>query len=289
LCGFLFFALLSQLCILRLKIKKAGFAAQGFKMKNDSVRNPGIIKKLLASFYGNRYLWLFGASLSLMLQAGAWAKANTADKITFLGIRLCRNAAALSAWRGIGFILFFLFLWLTFRFLSRWLKTAVKTSRLARALHKAFSFVAQKLQWIIEEKLHISIGKNLLRGESTVSYRLDSVNAKNASEQPKKLSKWKNLTTDRERIRYLFAFFILRRRREGLKIPYSATPSELAPVLAETEEQRQIFDYYNLARYSRRTIEIGGEQMDAYLKAVKETAKSRVKIKKNDVKREKRA
>lgn len=68
----------------------------------------------------------------------------------------------------------------------------------------------------------------------------------------RKMPKWKQLQTDRERLRYLYRQMITARIHSGRIIHASDTPSELKLRSENTESEEELFDLYIRLRYDER-------------------------------------
>ncbi len=80
----------------------------------------------------------------------------------------------------------------------------------------------------------------------------------------KSKSKWKDLTENAEKIRFLYLEYILKLVKKGYKYRAIYTPNEVRTDLKLEEEQQEneIFDLYYGARYSGGSVYITDEQVD---------------------------
>ena len=86
----------------------------------------------------------------------------------------------------------------------------------------------------------------------------------------KNTSKWKDLTENSEKIRFIYIKYIIKTIKEGYKFRAVLTPNEVCEDLKLDEErpERSIFEYYNGARYSGGSIYITDEQVESALAIV---------------------
>jgi hypothetical protein len=73
--------------------------------------------------------------------------------------------------------------------------------------------------------------------------------------------KWRQLKTNRERVRYFYIEFLRKKMKKGVAIPPSATPNELA---ARLQENHDLFTLYNEARYDNDTNDLSNISMTKY-------------------------
>lgn len=86
----------------------------------------------------------------------------------------------------------------------------------------------------------------------------------------KNKSKWKDLTENSEKIRFIYIKYIIKTIKGGYKFRPTLTPNEVCTELnfEEEQEDRSIFTLYNGARYSGGSIYITDEQVDGALAIV---------------------
>ncbi|MBQ9692075.1 MAG: hypothetical protein IJV70_02860 [Clostridia bacterium] len=86
----------------------------------------------------------------------------------------------------------------------------------------------------------------------------------------KNTSKWKDLTENADKIRFIYIKYIIKIIKEGYKFRSVLTPNEVCEDLNLEEErpERSIFEYYNGARYSGGSIYITDEQVESALAIV---------------------
>lgn len=118
-------------------------------------------------------------------------------------------------------------------------------------MKKLFSFI-RILFFKVMDKLGIQYTRKVLYGSDRVEYVYPGMRKSKNEEKIKKykLPKWSALTSNRERIRYIYTVFLLRKHREGYKINPTSTPAEICGEVSEHSAQNDIFDLYNTARYS---------------------------------------
>ena len=86
----------------------------------------------------------------------------------------------------------------------------------------------------------------------------------------KNTAKWKDLTENSDKIRFIYIKYIIKTIKEGYKFRSVLTPNEVCEDLKLEEErpERSIFEYYNGARYSGGSIYITDEQVESALAIV---------------------
>ena len=86
----------------------------------------------------------------------------------------------------------------------------------------------------------------------------------------KNAAKWRDLTDNADKIRFIYIKYIIKTIKEGYKFRAVLTPNEVCYDLKIDDEQpeRSIFDYYNGARYSGGSVYITDEQVESALTIV---------------------
>ncbi|MBE6597747.1 MAG: hypothetical protein E7641_08795 [Ruminococcaceae bacterium] len=138
--------------------------------------------------------------------------------------------------------------YLTLRKLYRlkWRKAIISVAqKIAAAVAKLFMRIREILPFPANPK-------NVISGETKIHFDFDEVNYKR--EKSKKQLKWKQLRTDRERLRYLYRYVVSERIKHGERIYASHTPSEIELISNNTESEAEVFTLYKNYRYDERKI-----------------------------------
>ena len=123
--------------------------------------------------------------------------------------------------------------------------------QVASSVKKVFAKIAKAIM-IFLEKWNTLIGddKNVLSGKTTVSFDF-SLQESRKQRIPKPL-KWKQLKTDRERLRYLYRQMIIHKIDSGVSIRSSSTPLEIKEKCESDEFETELFEMYIDCRYDER-------------------------------------
>ncbi len=121
------------------------------------------------------------------------------------------------------------------------------------ALHRIASKIAKALTAFLE-KWNVLRGenKNILTGKTTVFFDL-SLHASQNQKRSKPL-KWKQLKTDRERLRYLYRRMITNKIKSGVDIKPCDTPLELKELCSSDDFEVKLFETYIDFRYDERKV-----------------------------------
>ena len=135
-----------------------------------------------------------------------------------------------------------LFFRLTHRILKR---KVIPTIR--QGIRKASSFVFRRIKNLARKvSSQTRNGKIFVEGTEERHFVMEKRNVKNIGKK-KKMPKLSKNPTARERARYEYTAFVFKKDKN---IPSVLTPSEVAVFLDEKGENREIFENYNVARYS---------------------------------------
>lgn len=79
-----------------------------------------------------------------------------------------------------------------------------------------------------------------------------SVSGRNPSFRPFRRLKWRNMNTERDKIRYIYIEYIAKAIRTGFRFHPSQTPNEINAALSrlDTLPDTRLFELYNRARYA---------------------------------------
>lgn len=101
-----------------------------------------------------------------------------------------------------------------------------------------------------------------LKGKDKIEFIYNDLKKDKAQVKEKKkkqkLPKWDDLKTNRERVRYIYTVFLMRRRKSGSKIEAAKTPYDLSETYAENDEQKKLFEYYCEIRYDENSKPVPG-------------------------------
>ncbi len=136
-----------------------------------------------------------------------------------------------------------------FRYIAR------QTSKLTAALRRIFG---------LPERYY-------LQGRDESHYVYDTEHGKfgRRVHQMKNAMRWKDLSENADRIRFLYIKNLLRRRKKGAELPLSDTPYQLSRRLAAVGDEAELFRLYDHARYSGGRMIITDAQVEKVEKAVK--------------------
>ena len=108
-----------------------------------------------------------------------------------------------------------------------------------KALDRVLSFVG------------IQIGKQRLKGKDEKSFVYTEKQTK--AKKAKKLrneGKWHELPDNAARVRFIFVDYMIRRIKQGYRMKYHQTPFEIGQEIAVEDDEKQLFEVYQTARYA---------------------------------------
>jgi hypothetical protein len=148
--------------------------------------------------------------------------------------------------------MFFVY-WLWKKYIVVKLKKALR--KIGGAFLNFFSFVGAKLA-----KLKDRFSLPSLRKSSRLThYHDEKIRIFGGKERDRlRKLKWRQLRTNRERVRFFYIEFLRKKMKKGAVIPPSATPNELA---ARLQENHDLFALYNEARYDNDIIDLSNISM----------------------------
>lgn len=132
-------------------------------------------------------------------------------------------------------------------------------SGFAKISKKLFSFFGIKFDRYKKRKDE----KSFIFGE-------DDDDVKRKRHSIKSSSKWRDMQENSERIRFLYIKYIVKIIKGGYKLDASLTPNEVRTDLEinEEQEENELFDLYNGARYSGGSVFISDSQVEAMMAVV---------------------
>ena len=148
---------------------------------------------------------------------------------------------------GVGIVTGIVFL----RFFWEYLSTKKFMQGFFRSVSKLFSIVARRLS-VLAKKASIQnpLRLTIFKDEKTALRR----SAEKKRTSPYKRMKWKHLTNDTDRVRFVYYFFMRKKIRKGFRYNPSQTPSEVCHEMRQknaTLAESELFDIYNAHRYDR--------------------------------------
>lgn len=154
----------------------------------------------------------------------------------FIRFLLSLALLASAAW----FVLSFRRLWKT-----KW-KKAFK-----EGIKKALVGVAKLFVHLLEKWNEKQQGKHILGGKTTLSFDFSVLEKE--EKQPRKPPKWKQLQTNKERLRFLYRRMINERVEKGLPIYSFETPCEIQQKAEYEAHEEELFALYIDMRYDERS------------------------------------
>ena len=115
--------------------------------------------------------------------------------------------------------------------------------KLFAKLYKNFS---SKILGKDEDKIYLESKKD----EFQIKFeRFRAPRGKAAKKAPPRLPKYGTLTTDRERVRYIYTAFLRKKAERGYRVDPALTPEEIGADFAGNERAELLFGAYPAARY----------------------------------------
>ena len=129
---------------------------------------------------------------------------------------------------------------------DKWRRVATAAmQRVFAGLQRAIERVADRLG-IRRSK------KSVLSGKTTVIFHKMDEKAESVTARVQKPPKWKHLSDERARMRYLYRQLVSDKIKKGERIYSSSTPSEIKEGRERTELEGELFDMYISLRYDER-------------------------------------
>ena len=135
----------------------------------------------------------------------------------------------------------------------RMLSPALKRKLAQRALAFAQKVAKPVLKAVTKVLgfMGISIGKQRLKGKDEKSFVYVEKPAK--ASRKKKLrndGKWHELPDNASRVRFIFIDYMIRKIKQGYRMKYHQTPCEIGEEIAVEQDEKQLFEVYQTARYA---------------------------------------
>ncbi|MCL2373049.1 MAG: hypothetical protein FWC78_06570 [Defluviitaleaceae bacterium] len=142
-------------------------------------------------------------------------------------------------------------------------------STLFRLVGLAFGFIAELFSRLaarvssLTGRLPRLPGKR--RGNRLAHYQDEKIRITfERGRNPFRKMKWKNMQTNRDRVRFIYASYLQQKIKKGASITPTETPNELSVKLTTPEDAAAaLFPLYNKARYS--TAEVGKDEIHQIL------------------------
>ncbi|MBQ7291211.1 MAG: hypothetical protein IJW76_05795 [Clostridia bacterium] len=127
---------------------------------------------------------------------------------------------------------------------------------------KLYKNISDKLKYLTgkdEDKIYTS-GK---KDEFQIKFELFKATKTQTEKKSKaKLPKYSSLTTEKEKIRYIYTVFLKKKIERGYKLDISRTPEEISEDFAGNEKARALFAAYPAARYASENEPLGAESKE---------------------------
>jgi len=196
----------------------------------------------MSAFQKYRYECLAGMLTVVLFIAAFYFTATNADAQAVRSALLVFVIAD-----GIGLYFTLCKLWRT-----KWKKAFITSVQ--KAIAKLIKRIAPFLEKFSKDKK-----TTVLKGKTTISF--DFSLFEQDKSKSKKITKWKNLRNDRERLGHLYKSMIEFNIKHGLLVYSSDTPSEIEGKKENENFETQIFDLYIKNRY-KAVVETDSEMLN---------------------------
>ncbi len=125
-------------------------------------------------------------------------------------------------------------------------------------IKKAFVRASRLFMRAVSKLPFLRLRGNIISGSTSVSYDLFAVskNKSRRKEKPPKPPRWKDMTTARERLGYLYYRIITKHIKNGAVITAHETPHEISKRLESDKTEHEILTLYKSTRYDdRKTLD----------------------------------
>lgn len=138
--------------------------------------------------------------------------------------------------------------WLLFRSLWRRKWRAEAAAR----MQKLFAGLQKIIERIVD-KTGVKRSKNtVLSGKTTVRFDKGFTERETQRSRAERQPKWRQLTDNRGRMRFLYRGMIISKIKGGARIYSSDTPSYIESTQEKSQREQQLFDMYIRCRYDER-------------------------------------
>ncbi len=125
-------------------------------------------------------------------------------------------------------------------------------ARATERMQRVFS----RLQRFIEKLVDKTGGKksknSILEGKTTIRFDKSNFARENDKARAQRQPKWKQLSDNRSRMRFLYRGMIISKIKKGAKIYSSETPCEIDCRQEKSQREQELFDMYVRCRYDER-------------------------------------
>ena len=126
-------------------------------------------------------------------------------------------------------------------------KLAAKVLEIGKRVAKPLLKVANRVLGFVG----IQLGRQRLKGKDEKSFVYTEKPAK--AKRSKKLrneGKWHELPDNASRVRFIFVDYMIRHIKKGYRMKYHQTPCEIGKEIAIEDDEKQLFEVYQTARYA---------------------------------------
>lgn len=165
-----------------------------------------------------------------------------AAALLYLLVTEAGNVFLLGGALTLNIVLIFFVLWHLYR--TKWKRAiAVGVQKLFAAIAKRFSL------WV--EKHQLRKKRNIISGETNIHFHFSEAEA--SPRKTKKRPRWRQMKTERQKMRYLYRQTVTDHLRHGIRIYASQTPEEIKTLEENTQADREVLSLYTRYRYDERT------------------------------------
>ena len=133
--------------------------------------------------------------------------------------------------------------------------------KVSEKIRKAVRFISRKIS-LLMTKMGFGGRKRLAVGKDEYSFTFDEEGRKQSRLSLSGVSKWKDLTDNNQKLRFLFIRYMMKRIRKGYRKRRGKTPLEWAGDLHAEGDHLELFESYNLARYGYATGSVSNEALE---------------------------
>lgn len=162
---------------------------------------------------------------------------------------------------------------LFFRALKRYVRRRYRDfyDRVANRV-SAFSRYMKSFTKKVATKLGLRRNLVYIKGKDKIEFAFGEIRRTKAQEEKKRKTvfpKWKDLKDNRERVRFIYVVFLKKCIKRGFRLDKAMTPADIAEKVAETPDQRYIFECYNGVRYSDERTQVPDGVVKELLNVIK--------------------
>ncbi len=132
-----------------------------------------------------------------------------------------------------------------------WRLYQIKWKRaIALGIQKVFSAISRRFSLWMEQR-SIRNKRNILLGETNIRFHFEE--SEKTKKKAKKQPRWRQLKTERQKMKYLYRQTVSARIRRGTRIYASHTPEEIQTMDENSAVESEVFSLYTKYRYDERT------------------------------------